>query len=242
MSIKIKGSDNVLAIRWIPKYTTVERFLHWAHTAAFIPLALTGFVLFAPWLQPISQGEAGLHVRLLHRIFAAIFISVPLVYAVFQPRRVMMHFREFTSFNRYDLLWLKGAFPYYVFGRHGDMPPQPRFNTGERMNAVVTTLGAIVFVVTGIPMWFMKGAIPPTVFQGLLIIHDLAFIIATVMFMVHFYLAVVHPLMWQGLVSMRYGVVSESYARHHHAIWFFGEKRAKKMWEAHQKKPDSEEK
>jgi len=242
MSVRIRGTSNVLAIRWIPKYTTLERTLHWVHTATFIPLALTGFILFASWLQPLAQGEAGLFVRLVHRIAAVIFIGVPILYAILQPRRLMMHLREFLSFNKYDILWLRGAFPYYVLGRHGDMPPQPRFNTGERLNAVVTTLGTIVFAVTGIPMWFMRGTIPPSVYEGLVIIHGVAFIVTGVMFMVHFYLAVVHPMMWQGLVSMRFGVVSESYAREHHAIWYYGEKRAKQQWEASHKKPDSEEK
>ena len=50
------------------------------------------------------------------------------------------------------------------------------------------------------------------------------------MFIVHFYLAVMHPLMWQSLISMRFGVVSESYAREHHGIWFYGERRAKEMY------------
>jgi hypothetical protein len=52
-------------------------------------------------------------------------------------------------------------------------------------------------------------------YQAMVIIKDLMFIIATARFMVHFYLAVVHPVIWQSLVSMRYGVVSESYAREH---------------------------
>jgi formate dehydrogenase subunit gamma len=241
MSVRIRGTSNVLAIRWIPKYTTLERTLHWVHTATFIPLAITGFIIYASWLQPLAQGEAGLFVRQIHRIAAVIFIGVPIVYAIAQPRRLMMHLREFLSFNKYDLLWLKGAFPCYVLGRHGDMPPQPRFNTGERLNAVVTTLGTIVFAVTGIPMWFMRGSIPVTAYQVLVIVHDLAFIVTGVMFMVHFYLAVVHPMMWQGLVSMRFGVVSESYAREHHAIWYYGEKRAKQQWEASHKTPNSEE-
>ena len=236
MSVRIKGTSNVLAIRWVPKYTTLERFLHWMHTLMFIPLATTGFILFVSWLQPLAQGEAGLSVRLIHRIAAVIFAGVPILYAVLQPRRVMMHVREFASFSRYDLLWLKAAFPYYVLGRHEKMPPQPRFNTGERLNGVVTTLGSIVFVITGLPMWFLRGLMPAGLYQGLMVVHDLAFIATFTMFMVHFYLAVIHPLMWQSLVSMRYGVVSESYAREHHAMWYYGERRAKEMWEAQNKK------
>jgi formate dehydrogenase subunit gamma len=80
-------------------------------------------------------------------------------------------------------------------------------------------------------MWFLKGIMPTWLFQGMVIVHDLMFIVTFAMFLVHFYLAVVHPMMWQSLVSMRFGVVSESYARAHHAIWYYGKKRAIEMWE-----------
>ncbi|MGQ9584132.1 MAG: formate dehydrogenase subunit gamma [Anaerolineae bacterium] len=231
MTVRLKGSDSVVMIRWIPKYTTLERFLHWVHTATFIPLALTGFILFAPWLHGLAQGQAGVTLRLIHRIAAIAFGCVPLVYAVAQPRRLLLHIREFFSFSRYDLLWLKAAVPYYLLGRHGQMPPQPRFNTGERLNAVIMVLGTTVFGLTGLPMWFLKGTLSANLYQVLVVVHDLAFIVTFAMFLIHFYLAVMHPLMWQSLVSMRFGVVSESYAREHHALWYYGEKRAKELWE-----------
>jgi formate dehydrogenase subunit gamma len=234
MTVRLRGTDSTVEIRWIPKYTVLERFLHWVHTAMFIPLALTGFVLFAPWLQPVAQSEAGIHIRMLHRIAAIIFGGVPIVYTILQPRRMLMNLREFLSFSKYDLLWLKGAVPYYVLGRHEEMPPQPRFNTGERLTAVVMVLGTIIFGITGLSMWFLKGAMPPFLYQLMVFFHDLMFIITFAMFMVHFYLAVIHPMMWQSLVSMRYGVVSESYAREHHAMWYYGEERAKQMWEQRQ--------
>lgn len=234
MSVRLRGTDSAIQIRWIPKYTFVERVLHWVHTATFIPLALTGFVMFAPWLQSVTQGDAGVHIRTLHRIFAVCFGLVPVVYTIFQPRRMLMNLREFLTFSKYDVLWLKGAIPYYIFGRHEDMPPQPRFNTGERLTAVVMVVGTITFGITGLCMWFLKGIMPEFLFQLMVLIHDLMFIITFAMFMVHFYLAVIHPMMWQSLVSMRYGVVSESYAREHHAMWYYGEKQAKEIWEAHQ--------
>jgi formate dehydrogenase subunit gamma len=234
MSVRLKGTDTSIQIRWIPKYTTLERLLHWVHTATFVPLALTGFVLFAPWLQPVAQGEAGIHIRTLHRIFAVFFGGVPIIYTILQPRRMLMNLEEFLSFSRYDLLWLKGAVPYYVLGRHEDMPPQPRFNTGERLTAVIMVLGTIIFGITGLSMWFLKGVMSPFLFQVMVFFHDLMFIITFAMFMVHFYLAVIHPMMWQSLVSMRYGVVSESYAREHHTMWYYGEDQAKKMWEQRQ--------
>jgi formate dehydrogenase subunit gamma len=233
MSVRVKDQGATFQIRWIPKYTTVERFLHWLHTFTFLPLALTGFILYAPWLSPVAQGPAGLYMRLIHRIAAVLFGGVPILYLILQPRRVALHVREFLSFSQYDLLWLKAAVPYYLLGRHLDMPPQPRFNTGERLNALVMVAGTLTFGLTGLPMWFAGTQMPAGLYQVLVVVHDLAFIITVVMFVVHFFLAVVHPLMWQSLVSMRYGVISESYAREHHAMWYFGEKRARQMWEKH---------
>lgn len=142
-----------------------------------------------------------------------------------------MNMKEFLTFGKDDFDWLKAAIPYYAGGKHEVMPPQPRFNTGERLNAVVMVLGTLVFGITGLAMWFLKGIMPVTLYRLSVIVHDLAFIVTFVMFIIHFYLAVVHPLMWQSLVSMRFGYVSESYAREHHAKWYYGEKRAKEMWE-----------
>ena len=37
--------------------------------------------------------------------------------------------------------------------------------------------------------------------------------------------------MWQSLISMRFGYVSEACAKEHHTKWYFGEERAQEMWE-----------
>ncbi|HSR34182.1 MAG TPA: cytochrome b/b6 domain-containing protein, partial [Anaerolineae bacterium] len=135
---------------------------------------------------------------------------------------------------------LKTAIPYYILGKHVEMPPQPRFNTGERLNAVTIIIGTGLFGVTGLLMWFGRGYIPAPLFQIAVIVHDLTAVCTFAMFIVHFFLAVVHPLMWQSLVSMRYGVVSESYAREHHAMWYYGEERARELWEARNKNKGDE--
>jgi formate dehydrogenase subunit gamma len=220
-----------MQIRWIPKYTGLERLLHWVHVGCFIPLGITGYIMFAGWLQPLAQGSSGQIIRLAHRLFAVIFGLVPITYLIFQPRRALMNVKEFLTWGSDDVEWLKAAIPYYLLGKHDAMVPQPRFNTGERFNAVVMVLGTATFGITGLLMWFLKGIMPPVLYRISVTVHDLAFIVTGVMFVIHFYLAVVHPLMWQSLISMRFGHVSESYAREHHAKWYYGEKRAKELWE-----------
>jgi formate dehydrogenase subunit gamma len=233
MSIRLRSNDRIMHIRWIPKYTFMERLGHWLHAATYIPLAFTGFLIFAPFLKGLAQGDWGEALRVAHRVFAIAFGTMPVLYVIFQPRRFLMNVRENFTFGREDIGWVKAAIPYYLLGKHVDMPPQPRFNTGERLNAATIMVGTALFGVTGFTMWFGKGIIPTWLFQTAVIVHDLTMIATFVMFIVHFYLAVAHPLMWQSLVSMRYGVVSESYAREHHAIWYYGRKRAMQLWEEH---------
>ena len=233
MSIRLRSTDHLMHIRWIPKYTFLERLGHWVHAATYIPLAFTGFLIFAPFLKGLAQGDWGQALRVAHRVFAVGFGILPVLYVLLQPRRFLMNVRENLTFGREDIGWVKAAIPYYLLGKHTDMPPQPRFNTGERLNAAVIMVGTAVFGITGFTMWFGKGIIPTWLFQTAVIVHDLALVITCVMFIIHFFLAVAHPLMWQSLISMRYGVVSESYAREHHAIWYYGRERAMQLWEQH---------
>jgi len=51
------------------------------------------------------------------------------------------------------------------------------------------------------------------------IIHDLCFIVAGAMTLVHLYLGAIHPRMTESLKSMLKGKVSIEYAKSHHAKW-----------------------
>jgi formate dehydrogenase subunit gamma len=230
MSWRLKDSGTLISIRWIPRYDGVERVLHWSHAFAFLPLTLTGMVLFMPIFAPLAQGQAGQFIRLVHRIFAAFFILVPIFYAVFRPLRLLHTLRD-LKFSRYDIDWFRAVIPYYILGRHLDMPPQGRFNTGEKLNVIVLVTGTVLFSITGLVMWFGKFLVPTDLFKAMVILHDLTMIVSVNMFIIHFYLAVAHPMMWQSLISMRFGVVSESYVREHHSAWFYGEERARKLYE-----------
>ena len=226
------GEAGAVRIRWIPKYTAMERFLHWGHTVTFLMLAMTGMILFFPFLRPLAHGEGGQLIRLLHRAMAIAYGTLPLIYVILEPRRTWLSLKSVFKVSRYDIEWVKGMIPYYMFARHEAMAPQDRFNTGEKLNALVIILGSVVFAITGLFMWFGKGTLPIGFFQALVILHDIAMIVTVCMFIVHFYLAVVHPLMWAGLVSMRYGVTSAAYAQEHHALWYYGPEKAQEIYEA----------
>ena len=143
MSIRLRDTGEVIHIRWIPKYTLLERLGHWVHASTYIPLAITGCLLFVPGVRGLTQGQIGEALRVVHRVLAVIFMVLPVLYLLFQPRRLFMNLREVFQFSGLDIAWLKAALPYYLFGRHEGMPPQPRFNTGERLNAAIIIVGTV---------------------------------------------------------------------------------------------------
>lgn len=224
--------SGVVRIRWIPKYTAMERFFHWGHTVTFLALTVTGMIMFFPFLRPLSQGEGGQLLRLLHRAAAIAYGALPLIYLILEPRRALLSLKSVFKVSRDDVEWVKGMVPYYFLGRFEAMAPQDRFNTGEKLNAVVIILGSVVFAITGLLLWFGKGILPNYVFQAMVVLHDIAMVVTVCMFIVHFYLAVVHPMMWAGLVSMRFGVTSAAYAQEHHASWYYGSERAREIYQA----------
>jgi formate dehydrogenase subunit gamma len=206
--------------RAIPVFSTAQRFVHWLIVVAFSLLILTGIVLYVPQLGPLARGEAGMLFRLLHRWGAVFSVLAVLAYIVFEPDALLASMKRIFTWGKDDLGWLKAAPAYYFLGDESDMPPQDKFNSGQKLWYLIVVIGGLALFVTGLLMWFGKGAIPTWVFQWSVFLHDLAAIAMSAFFLVNFYLAVAHPLMRAGLDAIRFGFFPEEYVKHHHAKYY----------------------
>ena len=205
------------------KARVVERFkkptiwFHWIHTAAFLTLVVTGAILFIPGLGGPAAG--GL-TRLIHRIAVVFFVGAPIIYAVFYPRMSLHFIKETLSWGKDDIEWVMKAPDYYFGGAEEKMPPQGHINTGQKMWQLVVLGTGSLFLVSGLVMWFLKDILAPGFFQWCVIVHDVAFILAFLMLLVHIYLGIIHPTMTESLRSMWDGKISKTYAKHHYGKWY----------------------
>ncbi|HEY96967.1 MAG TPA: hypothetical protein G4O16_02150 [Dehalococcoidia bacterium] len=201
----------------------VERFrkrtiwFHWIHTAAFLVLLVTGAILFLPGLGAPAAGGI---TRSLHRIAAVVFIAAPVLYTIINPKMSWRFVKETFTWGKDDIKWLQAAPDYYFGGGESRMIPQGHVNTGQKMWEFITLFTGILFVVTGLLMWFLKDTLSPGVFQWMVIVHDFAFILAFLMLLVHIYTGSLHPRMKESLRSMWDGKVSRGYARSHYSKWY----------------------
>jgi formate dehydrogenase gamma subunit len=82
----------------------------------------------------------------------------------------------------------------------------------------------VIFVLTGVPLWFFKYAMPLAVYQWALSVHAMAFIAVFGFFLLHIYLGVFHPRFKESLRSMLDGRISPGYAKKHYPKWYEKEK------------------
>lgn len=209
-----------MANRTIKAFSTTERFLHWIHLPVFLVLLLTGLTLYIPQLKSLAIGDSGAFLRLTHRIAAIIFIVLPIFYIIFNPRGLGASLKKMFSWSKDDLGWLKAAPAYYFKGDDSKMPPQDKFNTGQKSFALIVFIGYFVFVITGLIMWFFKTSASSWLLKWSVLLHDICTIGVGGMFLVHFFLSTMHPSMKPSLDAMRFGRVSEEYIKSHHAKWY----------------------
>ena len=201
----------------VEKYRKSTRVLHWIHTGAFVLLFLTGLVLFVPQLGILAQDS---WTRIIHRIAAVLFTVVPLIYLIIKPKASWQGIKDAFSWGITDIGWLKAAPRYYFLGDDKDMPPQGHMNTGQKMWWFIVLVFGVLFVISGLIMWFAKTTAAPALLQWMVLLHDVSFIVTGAMLFVHVYLGVIHPLMTESWKAITGGKISAEYAKSHHGKWY----------------------
>ena len=201
----------------VEKYRKPIRALHWVHAGAFVLLFLTGLVLFIPQLGFLAQDS---WTRVIHRVAAVVFVIAPIIYLLLDWNRSWRGIKQAFTWGSEDMGWLRAAPRYYFLGDESSMPPQGSMNSGQKIWWLMVIIFGIIFVLTGLIMWFFKTIAPAALLQWMVFIHDISFIVTGAMFFVHIYLGVFHPLMTEALGSMKGGKISAEYARKHHGKWY----------------------
>ena len=203
----------------VPRFTPLERAYHWSYAAAFIVLAVTGFVLLVPWTA-FSAGEAGQANRLLHRIFGVVLMVAPLLMLIFARRGFIEDLREAHTWRREDWTSLSVLLRRsYWTGDKTGLPPQGKFMAGQKLNIVFQAVYFGALAASGLVMWLGKGTVPHEIMRFMILIHTLSAIGATCFAIVHVYMVTTMPFTRGAIATMFTGRMDEGLARSHHPKW-----------------------
>lgn len=191
-----------------PVYT---RVLHWTVALSFILSLLSGFAIYSPWLfhwlTPMFGG--GPMTRFLHPWFGLAFDLA----FFFQ---FLNWFRPMHWTNA-DSKWLR-QIKSYISNREALEPKETGFfNAGQKLYFWTIAFSAVLFLLTGILLWF-DHIIPRWVVAVSYVVHDLAALIMLAGFIVHIYEGTAaQPGTFQAMTD---GTVTKEWAWTHHPAWY----------------------
>ena len=193
------------------RYRRGQRIIHAVMAGSFLILLFTGLALV--W-SPLAFIAAGGWSRYLHRIAAIGFMSVPILYIVFDRAGAKEIVTESFKYDGDDVAWFKKMYRY-VLGRTAEMPPQGRLNAGQKLHHSAVMVFSASIVVTGIIMWGFKSSLSASMLSWTAMIHDLSMLALALLLVGHIFFTYVYKA-WS---SMATGYVPKEDMELEHSKW-----------------------
>ena len=193
--------------KYVHRFSKTERAVHWVNALGFFFLLTTGLILYIPRLS-VEVGRRQF-IQDAHFWGGVGWVASLLIVAVLGDRRgVLRTARELDVFEREDVNWLTRRRPR----------EQARFNAGQKVNAALTAAFMVLFLVSGLLLWFGEQDTRFR-FVSTVLLHDGLLYASLALLLGHLYLALIHPTTRHALRGMVLGDVREDWARRHHARW-----------------------
>ena len=174
MSTTILHADELLRH---PVYT---RVLHWMVAIFFVLALLSGFAIYTPWLfrwmTPAFGG--GAETRLLHPWFSLGFV----IAFGFQ----LINWLHAMIWTADDTRWMKRVNEYASNAQAREPDDVDFFNGGQKLYFWTIVASAVLFLLSGLALWFPEISGRTTVAIAY-VVHDLAALVMLVGFIVHIY-------------------------------------------------------
>jgi formate dehydrogenase subunit gamma len=193
----------------IERYTFHERLCHWLTGFAYLYCLGTGLAFYTPYLFWIAIALGGAPTsRFWHPILGVVFLA-----ATFWMHSI---WRKDVTMSAADRTWLDHTEDYVT---HHDqrVPAQGRFNAGQKLFYWAMYYGALLLLVSGLPMWFPEY-MPIWLRPFVILLHECAALVTIGAFIIHVYMGVF--LVPGSLGAMLSGKVSAGWAKAHHRLWY----------------------
>jgi formate dehydrogenase subunit gamma len=194
----------------LARHSVYTRVVHWTSAIFFVLALLSGFAIYTPWLfswlTPLFGG--GPMTRLLHPWFSLAFV---IVFAL-----QILNWLTLMAWTPDDSQWMRHL-RAYITNAEGEPQDVGFFNAGQKLYFWAIVICALVFLISGIPLWFPATFGRFTVALSY-ILHDIAALVMLAGLIIHLYEATAaQPGTFQ---SMTRGTVDKRWAWTHHPAWY----------------------
>jgi len=196
----------------IERYTFRERVMHWLTGLTYLYCLLTGLAFYSPhlfWLAAVLGG--GPTSRFWHPIVGIVFLMGTMWMNSLWHRDM-----EITEA---DKRWLDRT-ENYITNRDNLVPPQDRFNAGQKLFYWLMLYGALLLLLSGFFLWLPEYIPRQTAWvRGVMVlVHEAAALATIGGFLIHVYMGVfLEPGSMPAILT---GYVSRAWARSFHRLWY----------------------
>ncbi|MFH1812489.1 MAG: 4Fe-4S dicluster domain-containing protein [Pseudomonadota bacterium] len=211
----------------LPRHPLGMRFLHWFNLLSWILLLVTGtslmatagFALFGLSLPQAVASWYGGKASLIyfHAAWGVLWALIIVPLFIYYKRGGIEALHELWPSGD-DLRWLL-AKPLVMLGiwGHDRLPPQDKYNFGQKAFAITALVGTALIIVSGAVMTFHLG--DASVVRSAILVHKLAILLALLGIAVHVTMAAIlveeRPALW----AMIMGQIDRRHAELHSAKW-----------------------
>ena len=206
----------------VRRFDLPTRLVHWALAVPFLLLLLTGLTNYAPRLKALHLGGARLfawaHVVLG---FAMLAVAVLVLLALLRSRSLRADANAMADLRDDDARWLR-HYALRLLGVASAAPPAAKFNAGQKLNALISSLATVGLLGTGLILGI--NCISKRVFDTNFVAdvfpwHTVLALAMIPVVLGHLYLALLHPSTRASLRGILTGTVDRTWARRHHPAW-----------------------
>ena len=196
----------------VQRYTFHERVMHWVTALAYTYCLVTGLAFYTPylyWLATVLGG--GPTSRFWHPILGVgFFIAIIWMHIVWR--------RDLAMTETDERFWSHVS--DYAENRDDRVPPQEKYNGGQKVYYWLMYYGAILLLISGLFLWFPEylPASLAMLRQSMIVLHEIAALLTIGGFILHVYMSVF--LVPGSMTAMTLGFVSRAWARTHHRLWY----------------------
>ena len=195
--------------KYVERFDTKERILHWFVATSFFTLLLSGLGLYSRlfhgYFDLFGGGQGAI---LVHKLAGLVFLVASLLLFA-------NHARDMSTFDDDDRDWFRSLGGY--LSKDPNHLNSGKFNAGQKAFGLFMGGATVVLGITGVINW-IPGSFPAGIVRLSLLLHGLFFLLFIMVVVVHAYLTTVgNP---GTLESMIYGNVRRIWARKHHPKWY----------------------
>jgi formate dehydrogenase subunit gamma len=205
--VAARAQEDLVVGDELVRFRYYTRVVHWGVALTFFVCLFTGLPIWTPIFGWLAALFGGLQVcRWLHP-WTGIAFSV---FALLQ----FVHWAGEMRMSAADKRFARNIRTYLRWELHDE--EIGKYNGGQKLLFWLSSLASLGLLATGVVLWWPEYFGAPFR-EASWVLHDLSFILFTLLIIGHIYLAIVEPGTFSGMVK---GTVTKAWARLHHPAWY----------------------